>query len=234
MAMMSAKLGIVVQARMSSRRVPGKVLRHVRGSPLLQYVLERLARVERGGMIIVATSLAPEDNAVASFCEQARVPCYRGPLDDVAARFLGLAEVYGLDALVRVSGDSPLIDQHVVDAVIAVFASISPDLATNVFPRTFPRGQSVEVIAVAALRRAHGETADAHDLEHVTPFFYRHPERFAIRNVPADRDYGQRSLAVDTAADLERLDVVLARMSRPHWDYGLDDVLRLYEEAARG
>lgn len=226
------RIAAVVQARMSSRRLPGKVLREIRGAPLLQYVVERLARAERAGPVIVATSYGREDDAVAAFCERRGLPCHRGPLDDVASRFLGVATEHRLDAIVRVSADSPLIDREVVERVVDAYTAARPDLATNVYPRTFPRGESVEVIAVGALRRARDETADAYDLEHVTPFFYLHPERFTIRNVSADQDQGQRSLAVDTAEDLERLESIFARMTRPHWDYGYEELLDLDEDAA--
>lgn len=200
----------VVQARMSSQRLPGKVLAPLAGRPALAWLLERLAPFE----VVVATSDEPSDEPVADFCAERGVECFRGPLADVAARFAGVIERYRLDAFVRVNGDSPLLDPALVAQGIELFHAATPDLATNVFPRSFPSGQSVEVVDAEAFLAVRGEF-DERDREHVTTFFYARPERFRIENFSAAMPYEGPSHAVDTAEDLARLDAWARRLPRP-------------------
>lgn len=224
------EVAAVVQARMSSARLPGKVLRPLAGRPALEYLLERLARARTIERVIVATSTDPSDDPIAAFCAERGVPCVRGPHDDVAARFAEVAEAEGLDAFVRVTGDSPLLDQRLVDHAVEEFASGSFDLVTNVFPRTFPHGQSVEVVSVAAFATAL-EAIRSDEREHVTLVFYRQPERFRIHNFRATAAANGVTLALDTEEDAARLDALLTAMDRPHWEYAYDELVGLAEAA---
>lgn len=216
---MAVQVAAVVQARMSSQRLPGKVLAPLAGRPALAYLLERL----EGLRVVVATSTDPSDDAIEAFCAERSVDCQRGPLDDVAARFALVVERLGLDAFLRVNGDSPLLDRRLVDRGLALFDETEPDLATNVFPRTFPHGQSVEVVRAETFLAARPEF-EADDREHVTRFFYEHPERFRIENFAAPEPYAGPSLALDTPEDLERLDAILRRLTRPHVEVGWDEL----------
>jgi spore coat polysaccharide biosynthesis protein SpsF (cytidylyltransferase family) len=202
---------VIVQARMSSARVPGKVLRPLAGRPLLGHLLDRLARTELP--VVVATSDDPSDDAVAAFCPSA----YRGPLEDVAERFLGAAVEHDIDPIVRVSGDSPLLDPGVVERAVALWEPGT--IVTNVRPRTFPTGQSVEVFAVGDLRNAPRTQATR---EHVTPELYA---RLEMRNFESGHDWGTLRLTLDTAEDAERLDALFARMDRPPSEYGLEEIV---------
>ena len=215
---------VVVQARTSSRRLPGKVLAEVAGKPLLVYLIERMRRCRRAGGLVVATSEDPSDADIAALCRRLDLPCVRGPLDDVAARFLKAADALGAEAVVRVNGDSPLLDPALVDTTIALFDAAPPcDLCTNAFVRTFPKGQGVEVIAVEALRRAAAAATDAEAQEHVTPVFYRHPERYAIRAFTSGGAYGHVQTSVDEPEDLERFRHLVRSMRGPHHAYGWRD-----------
>lgn len=209
------KVVAVVQARMSSARLPGKVLREVGGRPLLTYLIDRLRRCRALDNVVIATSTSDDDDPIAAFAQANRVDCHRGSLDDVAARLLSAARAAGADALVRISGDSPLIDPAIVDRAVEIYRSERPDLVTNVQRRTFPKGQSVEVIAVAALERAHGEMTTAAEREHVTPYFYVHPERFPIAAFESAIVRGDMQLSVDTEADFARFAAIVARLGEP-------------------
>jgi spore coat polysaccharide biosynthesis protein SpsF len=219
----------VVPARVSSRRLPGKVLAEVSGRPLLACTLERLQRCRTLADIVVATSWAAEDDRIEALARKLSVPVHRGPLDDVLGRLVGAARARQAGAVVRISGDSPLIDPGLVDRVVGRFLVDPCDVVTNVFPRSFPAGQSVEVVATAALEEAAAATSDPGDREHVTRYFYRHPGAYTIRNVASDRDLSRVQLAVDTADDLALTTRIFAAMDQPHWEYGLDEILAIRE-----
>ena len=222
----------IVQARTTSRRLPGKVLRAVAGKPLLEYLLERLERCRLVTEVFLATSDDPSDDELASLCARLGVAVYRGSLNNVVARFLALARKHNLASFVRVNGDSPLLDPAIVDRGVALFDTQACDLVTNVFPRTYPKGQSVEVVSTAALERVAALSADPEDLEHVTRYFYGHPDEFRITNFAYGLDAGGVQLSVDSAEDLARLELMVGRMTRPHWDYGLDELLSLSQHRA--
>jgi spore coat polysaccharide biosynthesis protein SpsF (cytidylyltransferase family) len=227
-------IAVVVQARMSSARLRGKVLAPVAGRPLLGYLLERLALARRPGFTVVATSDEPEDDAVAALAADAGVRVHRGPLADVAGRLAAVAARFELDALVRVSGDSPLLDPAIVDRGIELYEAGDVDLVTNVFPRSFPVGQSVEVMSRGALERVLAETSGPEDREHVTSWIYANHERFRIVNFGHERDESAIRLAVDSDEDLRRIERIVAAMSAPHTEYGLLELLRLEREGAAG
>jgi len=222
----------IIQARMSSRRLPGKMLRPVQGRPMLAYVVERLRRCRELAEVVVATSMAPEDDAIAAACGSLGVACHRGPLDDVLGRFIEIVAARGLPAVVRISGDSPLIDAAIVDRAVRLFRDAPCDLVTNVAPRSFPRGQSVEVIASAALRKAAAANLTPDEREHVTAWFYRHPEACSITNFAAPADLSGLQLSVDTAEDFAAFAATVAAMQRPHWEYALDEIVALRRQLA--
>lgn len=222
-----ARTGAIIQARMRSSRLPGKVLREVAGRTLLGHLIARLTRAASLDLVLVATSDDASDDAVAAEAKRHGVPVHRGPLYDVAARFRQAVERTGLDVFVRVSGDSPLLDPALVDRVVSALTD-DVDVATNVHPRSFPRGQSVEVVRTDAFRRALPLIDAPTDSEHVTPVFYRHPELFRIRNVRSDVDRSAMRMVVDDVGDLERFERAVARMSRPPTDVGLDELIEIY------
>jgi spore coat polysaccharide biosynthesis protein SpsF (cytidylyltransferase family) len=217
----------VVQARYSSQRLPGKVLREVAGRPLLAYLLERLACCRALEQTVVATSSDADDDAIERFCKAIGMACFRGDLHDVLGRFIAAAQWVGCDALVRINGDSPLMDPAIVDRGVGLFEEGAADLVTNVHPRSFPKGESVEVVAVSALRRAASLSSDSQDREHVTRYLYRHPEQFRIRNFKRAQDVSDIQLSVDTPEDFAAFAALVARMDRPQAQYGLDEILAL-------
>lgn len=225
---MTMRIAAIVQARMSSRRFPGKVLHAVAGKALLGYLLERLRRCRTLDAILLATSVSPDDDALADYCRSQDVPCHRGPLDDVAARFLGAVERLDPDGFVRVNGDSPLLDPALIDAAVTRFRDGSADVVSNVLRRTYPTGQSVEVVRTHAFRRAHRLMSEPADFEHVTRVFYRLGDRFTVTGMESPTDHSAARLAVDTADDMATFAGIVARMDRPHWEYSLEEVLKLH------
>ncbi len=225
-------IGAIVQARMSSSRMPGKVLRSLRGKPMLAYLTERLKRCPELDAVVVATSTGRDDDPIQAFCEATGVLCHRGPLENVAARFSEVLHRFGWDAFVRVSGDSPLLDTALVSQALRLFYEETPDLVTNVLVRTFPKGQSVEVVSADAFRRAYAQMSEPEEFEHVTPHFYRHPKSFRIVDFRSDADYGEVQLSVDMPADFDVVERLIEQMKRPHWDYSLAEILQLHQAVA--
>lgn len=226
-----AKLAII-QARCSSSRLPGKVLMPLHGHPMLWWLIERVRLSPAVAGVIVATSEAPSDDALEAWCGSVGVSCLRGPLDDVAKRFLMVAERLGADSFIRVNGDSPLLDPALLDRAVFLFENGDFDLVTNTRKRSFPKGQSVEVVSVAALASRHpGMSQD--EKEHVTACFYRNPANSRIENFACDEDLGHIQMSVDTLDDFLIVERMMGAMDRPPRTYGLSSLLPLHRQAAR-
>lgn len=215
----------VVQARMSSRRLPGKVLMEVRGRPMLGYTIDRLRKATAFDCLILATSDRPEDDVVAAFGETEGIQCHRGCLNEVSNRILAAGENADADAIVRISGDSPLIDPRVVDQVTNCYRmNRGLDLVTNVQKRTFPKGQSVEVFSTVAMRRLLGSKLTAHELEHVTLGFYQRSRLFSIKNVINARDLSSVQLSVDTEEDMKQFEALVEYFETDLIHTGFEDL----------
>jgi spore coat polysaccharide biosynthesis protein SpsF len=189
---------------MGSRRFPGKVLAPFRGEPILLHVV----RATRAAVpdVVVLTSTDASDDPVAAYVASIEVPCFRGPRDDVFERFRLALAVHPADWIVRICGDSPLLDAEIVRSVVDEIAD-GIDVVTTVRPRTVAAGQAAEAIRAETLLSVDATELSADDREHVLPFFYRNPDRFTIRNVNFDDpEAAERRLVVDTLEDLERLE----------------------------
>lgn len=162
----------IVQARMSSKRLPGKVLLEAAGKPLILHMLERVSRCRHLGGLWLATSGESSDDALAGAVREAGYKVFRGSLDNVLSRFWQIGKKEEADAVVRLTGDCPLHDAEVIDLVISHFCQGWPewDYVSNVMPPTYPDGLDTEVFTFRALERAYHTTQNAFDLEHVTPF----------------------------------------------------------------
>ena len=216
-----------MHARMGSARLPGKVLGDLAGRPALDWLFERLEHAEELDAIMLATSTESADDAVAEFAAHRGVAVHRGPLEDLAARVLGAAEAGGLDALARINGDSPLLDQRLVDRGVALLRVSEADLVSNVRPRSFPPGQSVEVLRTLTLRTAVERMDDDSDREHVTAWLYRHPDEVRVLHFAHDPPVTAPRMTLDEPTDHARLEGVLHRMERPHWEYGWEELVSL-------
>ena len=225
-------IGAIIQARTSSRRLPGKVLATLAGKPMLEHLIAGLRQASELDLLVLATSAEQGDDPIAAFAGRLGLPCHRGPLADVAGRFREAAGEHGLDGFVRVNGDSPLLDYRLVDRAVSMFRSGEFDLVTNVLPRTFPTGQSVEVLDARFFAALYELLEDPQDLENVTPYIYRHRDRYRVGTFESDPAYPGVRMAVDTEDDLARVESMLDRMAKPHWEYGVDALVSLYREAA--
>jgi spore coat polysaccharide biosynthesis protein SpsF (cytidylyltransferase family) len=217
----------IVQARMGSTRLPGKVLMDIEGKPTLQRVVERIRRARRVDEVVVATSDLPADDAIERFCGEIGVACFRGSEGDVLDRYHGAAAAHGADVVVRITADCPLLDPAVVDRVIAAFHEGGCDYAANCrMEVTYPDGLDTEVFSRDALERAWAQARLHSEREHVTPYIWNHPERFALRVVRNDRDLSALRWTLDEPDDLAAIRAVYAELGgdRP---FGMEEVLDL-------
>lgn len=193
---------VAIQARMSSKRLPGKALYEINGIPLLGHCIRRCIEAEVG-TVVVATSVYPEDDVICCLSESLGVPVFRGPLDDVLERLRLLAEHFNSRHIARISGDSPFIDPGLIRSAIALMETQGVELVTNVLNRTFPKGQSVEVLSRELLENLARKKLTSFDSEHVTSYIYENPGEFQICSFESHGDYGGVQLSVDSIEDLE-------------------------------
>lgn len=220
----------VVQARMSSRRFPGKMLAPLAGRPLIEHVLRRLARATAIDEVVLATSDHADDDVLADAVAALGYAVVRGPLDDVLGRYLLALDSHDCAAVVRVTGDCPLLDPAIVDQVVALWREAG-GYASNVTPPSFPDGLDVEVVAASALRTAAAEAKEPHEREHVTPFIRERPGRFgaAVLRCPAG-DRSDLHWSVDRPEDLALVGELLAACTQR--EPGLDDLLAILDARA--
>lgn len=220
----------VVQARLGSTRLPGKVLLDVNGKPMLQHVVERLARSRRIDEVVIATSTDPNDKALLRFGEEQGFRTLAGSEDDVLDRYAFTAKKTDADVVVRVTADCPIIDPAVVDATLDFFFRENADYAANCIQQTFPRGLETEVFSRDDLLDANKRAELSFEREHVTPHFYLNPDRYLLRFLAAEGELRRPEfrLCVDTPEDFALLKEIFERLG-PGNDFTAMDIVRLLD-----
>lgn len=193
----------ILQARVSSTRLPGKVLKPILGHPMLQRQLERIQRAKSINRLTVATSNQADDQPIVDLCRNLGVSCFQGSLDDVLDRFYRAAVSVGAEHIVRLTGDCPLADPEVIDRVVGFFIEGGFDYASNTIEPTFPDGLDVEVFGFSSLETAWREAKLGSHREHVTPFIWQQPNRFNVASYKGERDLSNMRWTVDEPEDLE-------------------------------
>ena len=232
---MNDSLVIVVQARVGSTRLPGKVLKDVCGKPLLERMLERLARIKTAARIVIATTTAVEDDPIATLCHKLDVDLYRGHPTDLLDRHYQAALACGGEIVAKIPSDCPLIDPAVVDRVLERFATGGCDYASNLHPPSYPDGNDVEVMSLTALGAAWREAKLAMEREHTTPFIWERPDRFRLANVTweadaggAQRDYSMsHRWTIDYPEDYAFVRRVYEELYAANPDFAMGDILAL-------
>ena len=191
----------ILQARVSSSRLPEKVLKPILGRPMLLYQLDRVRRARSLDALVVATSTDPTDDPIEALCASAGVACFRGSLDDVLDRFYQSAIALRPRAVVRLTGDCPLVDPVLIDRIVEFFGTDHFDFVIT--DQTFPEGLDVEIVRFDALERAWKEATLPSDREHVTLMIRRQPDRFRIGRYPSEADRSHMRWTVDEPEDFE-------------------------------
>ena len=215
----------ILQARCSSTRLPGKVLKPILGEPMLARHLERLGRARHLGPIVVATSSEVSDDPLAELCQRLGVACFRGALDDVLDRFHGAAQPYQPEHLLRLTGDCPLADPAVIDACVDFHLAGDYDYSTNALQPTFPDGLDVEVFRFRCLDEAWREARLPSEREHVTPFIHSRPERYRIGHFRQAEDLSWLRWTVDRPEDFAVVEAIYQALYPANPAFTTSDIL---------
>jgi spore coat polysaccharide biosynthesis protein SpsF len=231
---MAANTVIVVQARMSSSRLPGKVMLPVLGKSLLYRMVERLQMISHKAQIVIATSDAAADDIIAAEARKMYIECYRGNLNNLLDRHYQAALLTGADAILKIPSDCPLIDPRIIDDVLGFFFTHPGeyDYVSNLHPATFPDGNDVEIMTMACLEKTWIEAERPLELEHTTPYIWENPDEFRIANVAwrTGKDYSMsHRFTIDYEADYQFIKRVFEELYADKKDFSCGDILELLD-----
>jgi spore coat polysaccharide biosynthesis protein SpsF len=222
------KIVAIIEARMGSRRLPGKIMRPILGKPMLELLIERLKRSQRLDEIIVATTENPLDDVVENLTQRLSISCFRGSENDVLDRVLRAARSVNADIIVEITGDCPLIDPNIVDDLIDIYLANKFDYVSNILQWTFPDGFDTQIFSTAVLEKVEQLTQDPSDREHVSLFIYTHPEYFTLHNVESPLpEYWNLKFSVDTLEDFNVISSIFKELYPKNPTFGLYDVIDL-------
>ena len=219
----------IIQARMASTRLPGKVLLPLCGHSVLAQVLARVEAARGIERVVVATGDGAPDDPVAAEATRYGAMVYRGSPGDVLARYHGAAIQAGAETVVRVTADCPLLDPELLTAMLVRFRERSCDYLSNGLVRSYPRGLDIEIFTMDALGRSHAEASLPHQREHVTPYIYEHPERFAIEPYVGTPDRSAHRWTLDTPEDWALIQAIYASLGNGRTIFLTAAVLALLE-----
>jgi spore coat polysaccharide biosynthesis protein SpsF len=226
------KVAAIIQARMGSTRLPGKVLKKVLGKTLLEYQIERVKRAKTIDEIIIATTTKESDAPIVQLCQQLSIPYYRGSEEDVLSRYYEAATEFGVDVVVRLTSDCPIIDPNVIDKVVEHYLENKDqyDYVSNTLTRTYPRGLDTEVMSYEVLKRAYEEAKELMYREHVTAYIYHHPDQFRLCNVSNEKDESKHRWTVDTEEDFLLIKNILETLYPINPLFTLEDVIQILRD----
>ena len=222
---------IIVQARMTSTRLPGKVMKVVCGKPLLEHLIDRLKRVKYADRIVIATTVNETDDIIVELCKRLDISYYRGSEEDVLGRYYETAVEYGGDIIIRITSDCPVIDPEVVDYLINFFTNNIEkyDYVSNTLECSYPKGMDAEVISFKTLKEANFNAYEPYDREHVTPFIKKRPQQFRLYNILYKTDMSRCRWTLDTPEDLELISKIFESLYYQNTFFSLNDIFSLME-----
>jgi spore coat polysaccharide biosynthesis protein SpsF (cytidylyltransferase family) len=218
----------IIQARYSSKRLPGKVLKKILGTTVLERVINQVKKSKKINKIIIATSKHKNDKKIINFCKRNKINCILGPLNNVFKRFYSIIIQEHCKSFVRISADSPLLDYSLIDKAVTLFNKNRYDIITNVFPRTFPKGFSVEVINSKIILNSLLKIKKKRHQEHLTSFFYDNYKKFKIKNFYNKINYSNINLSIDNLSDFIRVKNIIKFCKNKK--YSLDYTLLIYKK----
>ncbi len=227
--MKSKKIAAIIQARMESTRLPGKVMKGLKGKPVLWHVIERVKQSKNIDQIIVATTIHKKDKIIYDKVKEWEVKAYQGSEEDVLARYYEAANKNNIETIVRITSDCPLIDPHVIDEMVEYYNNNDYTLVTNAGSdlknRTYPRGLDTEVFSFEVLEKAYKKTGEKYQREHVTPFIYEnYDDVYYYKNI---KDLSNYRITLDTKEDFELIKALYDRLYQGKHDFYLNDIINV-------
>ena len=223
----TSKILVIIQARMGSTRLPGKMLLPiVDNKGALELMLERVCQAKTLQKIVVATTTSPSDDRLVDLCKRLDYEYFRGDEDDVLERYYQAALAFGpTEVIVRLTGDCPLHDPTVIDKVVSCFLDSDIDYASNTNPPTYPDGLDVGVLSFSVLRRAWRQASLKSEREHVTPYIRNHPEQFKTVNVEYEKNLSGKRWTLDNRGDYEFIKHIYSNLYRGKHVFGMEEIL---------
>ena len=227
--MKSKKTAAIIQARMGSTRLPGKVMKDLKGKPVLWHVIERVKQAKNIDQIIIATTTAKRDKIIFKKAKEWGIKAYQGSEEDVLARYYEVANKYEIDTVVRITSDCPLIDPYVIDEIVEYYNKNNYTLVTNAGSdlnnRTYPRGLDTEVFSFEVLEKAYKNVEKKYQREHVTPYIYEnYNDIFYYKN---NKDLSNYRLTLDTKEDFELIKILYDKLYQGEHDFYLNEIIEV-------
>ncbi len=223
-------IGVIIQARMGSSRLPGKVLKNINNIPSIEFQINRIKKAKKVDKIILATSTEAFDDPIEELCKEKDILFYRGPEQDVLKRYFDCAKLYNLSTVVRLTGDCPLVDPKIIDLALDSFFKYEVDYCSNTVPpetSKWPDGSDIEVFSFDSLQQANDEAIDFEDREHVTFFFWKkNQNRFKTYQLPNEKDWSNFRYTVDYPEDYEVIKLIAEEFfRREDRDFTIKDII---------
>lgn len=223
----------IIQARMGSSRLPGKVLLRLHDRTVLEHVIERVRQAKRVDEIWVATTTSQADHIIMSECNKYGVFVHRGSEQDVLGRYYETACLAAADIIVRITSDCPVIEPELIDSILALYLEKQADYASNTQERSYPRGLDAEVFSFEALKRAFLEAVKPEQREHVTPYIYQNPDLFRLESLVHHDNVSHFRWTLDTQEDWELIQAIYDRLYTKGALFSWIDALKLMEREPR-
>lgn len=221
---------VIVQARMGSTRLPGKVLLNLEDRTVLEHVLRRVKSSEYVDDVVVATTISKDDLRIVELCSHLGINVYCGSENDVLDRYYQAAKLFEADNIVRITSDCPIIDSKIIDEVISLHLKNNADYTSNTLNETYPDGEDVEVFTFASLKKAWNNAKLASEREHVTPYIRNNQDIFKHASLEYKEDLSQKRWTLDNSEDLEFLRLVYKYLYSKNSLFDMDDILALIDE----
>lgn len=219
------KFVAIVQARLNSTRLPGKVLKPLMNQPMLFYTLSRLKKCKSPLQIVVATTYHAHDDPIVDFCKSMDIPTFRGSEENVLERFYQTSLKYPADGYIRITADCPLVDFKLLDKMLEHFIQNSEiDYLSNTLKRSYPKGLDLEIFKAKVLKQAYQQATYSYDKEHVTPYIYNHPEKFNLENFLDNDNFSQINLSIDTMDDFIFVQELIEKLYSKNPNFGLKEI----------
>lgn len=225
------KVVAIVQARMGSQRLPGKILFQLGNQTILAHVIERLKRVKQINYILVATTVSVQDSATVEEAERLNIAVFRGDEQDVLSRYYHAAKQSDADIIVRITADCPFIDPLVLEDMLSAFLLLMKDqqidYMSNCLTRSYPRGLDVEIFTMAALEKTYNEAVKCYEKEHVTPYIYSHPALFKLHHFTNKVDLSHYRLTLDTQEDWQLIETIYHKIQSQGLEVSTENILNV-------